>query len=213
MTDSKRRGRPPGDASADTAQRILDTARRLFAERGYAETTIKLVAARAGLTSAALYHYHPSKLDLYVAVHAECRQRFLAVLDAAQATALTFTDKVLAILDASERLQADDPIVGWFTASARVDVARRPELQAALRRGSDWWTQLCRTVVDTGVSTGELRADDHAVVMAFLSALLLGLGETAALDERLHARALAGSRLVLDAVLRGRLGRAAELVP
>ena len=57
------RGRPPGRTAAfdETRGRILDAATRLFAQRGYDATGLRLVADEVGLTSAALYHYFASK--------------------------------------------------------------------------------------------------------------------------------------------------------
>ena len=45
----------------ETRQRILDVARQEFAVHGYEATTNRRIAARAGITTAALYHYFPSK--------------------------------------------------------------------------------------------------------------------------------------------------------
>ncbi|MGV9779671.1 TetR/AcrR family transcriptional regulator [Streptosporangium sp. NPDC003464] len=44
----------------DTRRRILDAARRLFAERGYAATSLADIASAVGLTKTAVaYHFHP----------------------------------------------------------------------------------------------------------------------------------------------------------
>jgi AcrR family transcriptional regulator len=51
-----------------TAERILDAAEALFAERGYAGTTLRDVAARVGLRIPSLYNHFPSKDALYAAV-------------------------------------------------------------------------------------------------------------------------------------------------
>jgi len=51
-----------------TAQRILDAAEALFAERGYAGTTLRDVAESVGLRTPSLYNHFPSKESLYEAV-------------------------------------------------------------------------------------------------------------------------------------------------
>ena len=51
-----------------TAERILDAAETLFAERGYAEATLRDVAAEVGLRTPSLYNHFPSKEALYAAV-------------------------------------------------------------------------------------------------------------------------------------------------
>jgi AcrR family transcriptional regulator len=51
-----------------TAERILDAAEALFAERGYAGTTLRDVATRVDLRIPSLYNHFPSKDALYAAV-------------------------------------------------------------------------------------------------------------------------------------------------
>ena len=53
---------------AETAQRILDAAEALFAERGYAGTTLRDVAERVDLRIPSLYNHFESKESLYQAV-------------------------------------------------------------------------------------------------------------------------------------------------
>jgi len=60
-----RTGRRPG--SVDTRGRILDAARSSFGERGFEGTTIRGVAARAGVDPALIHHYFGSKQRLFVA--------------------------------------------------------------------------------------------------------------------------------------------------
>jgi AcrR family transcriptional regulator len=58
-TDS--RAVPQRAASEETRRLILDTALALFRERGFDETTIRDIAARAGLSLGAAYYYFKSK--------------------------------------------------------------------------------------------------------------------------------------------------------
>ena len=51
-----------------TAERILDAAEALFAERGYAGTTLRDVADEVGLRIPSLYNHFESKDSLYAAV-------------------------------------------------------------------------------------------------------------------------------------------------
>ncbi len=51
-----------------TAERILDAAETLFAERGYAGTTLRDVATAVGLRIPSLYNHFPNKESLYAAV-------------------------------------------------------------------------------------------------------------------------------------------------
>jgi AcrR family transcriptional regulator len=60
-----RTGRRPG--ASGTREAILDAARRAFAEYGYERTTIRGVAAAAGVDPALVHHYFGSKHGLFVA--------------------------------------------------------------------------------------------------------------------------------------------------
>ena len=51
-----------------TRARILDAAARLFAETGYERTTIRAIAAAAGVDAGLVMHYFGSKEDLFRAI-------------------------------------------------------------------------------------------------------------------------------------------------
>ncbi|BBY53620.1 TetR/AcrR family transcriptional regulator [Mycobacterium koreense] len=61
----RRRGRPPGHS--DTRERILTNARDLFANRGFAGTSVRAIAAAAGVDSALVHHYFGTKQQLFAA--------------------------------------------------------------------------------------------------------------------------------------------------
>jgi AcrR family transcriptional regulator len=59
--------RPPRDRAA-TRQRLLDAARRLFAEHGYDHVTVRMIAAAAGANVALINRYFGSKSALFAEV-------------------------------------------------------------------------------------------------------------------------------------------------
>lgn len=59
------RGRRPG--SPDTRAAILDAARELFAAGGFSGTSVRAVAAKAGVDPALVHHYFGTKDELFVA--------------------------------------------------------------------------------------------------------------------------------------------------
>ena len=65
MTTRAPRGRRPG--APDTRAAILAAAREQFASAGFSGTTIRAVAADAGVDAALVHHYFGSKDDLFVA--------------------------------------------------------------------------------------------------------------------------------------------------
>jgi len=50
---------------------ILDAAARLFSAEGYDRTSIRDIARNVGLLPGSVYHYFPSKRELFLAVHRE----------------------------------------------------------------------------------------------------------------------------------------------
>lgn len=58
-----------------TADRILDSARRLFNERGYAATTQAAIAADAGIAQGNLTYHFPAKQDIADRLLADAQQR------------------------------------------------------------------------------------------------------------------------------------------
>src|ERR1700754_988811 len=60
--------RTTGSTAGITKERILEAARELFAERGYAGTSIRDIAERLEMTKAALYYHFPGKQDVLAAL-------------------------------------------------------------------------------------------------------------------------------------------------
>jgi len=63
--ERKRPGRPPGNS--DTRERILRSARELFARNGIDKTSIRAIAADAGVDPALVHHYYGTKTQLFAA--------------------------------------------------------------------------------------------------------------------------------------------------
>lgn len=63
--DRKRPGRPPG--TSHTRDRILKSARELFARNGFDNASIRAVASDAGVDPALVHHYFGTKTQLFAA--------------------------------------------------------------------------------------------------------------------------------------------------
>lgn len=103
---SGRTARAPSKGASDTQARVLGAASDLFAERGFAGTTIREIAERAKVNVAAGHYHFGSKLELYLeAVSAQ-----FAALD--------------------ERLRAEDAHPG----ASPLEGVPQPEVEALLGR-------------------------------------------------------------------------------
>ncbi|MCU1645244.1 MAG: hypothetical protein JWN03_5519 [Nocardia sp.] len=63
MTDTGATTR--AEQARQTRQRIIDTARSMFSERGYEATTLQQIADEMGLTKAAVYYYFRTKAEIF----------------------------------------------------------------------------------------------------------------------------------------------------
>src|SRR5271165_4426809 len=106
-------------AKLSTKQRIEQAALQLFAAKGFEATGIRDIADRAGLSTAALYHYMGSKDELLVAFMVESMTELIraarAAIDgcndpAARLAALVRTHVGFHTLDAQRSLVADDEL-------------------------------------------------------------------------------------------------------
>jgi AcrR family transcriptional regulator len=68
-----------------TRQQILETAQRLFVERGYDATSLQMIADEMGLTKAAVYYHFRAKSDILHAAMLPGLQRIGVLLDEAAA--------------------------------------------------------------------------------------------------------------------------------
>lgn len=96
-TGAKRRGRPPNLAQVE---RILDTAERLFAERGYDATSMQALADDLEVNKALLFHYFASKDGLYAAVIKRFDEPLNAALGAEMDKATGPNDAIHRMVDA-----------------------------------------------------------------------------------------------------------------
>ena len=67
-SSGKSRRRPKGDKRDRTRTALLEAARALVREKGHARTTLEEVAARAGMTTGAIYGNFRNREDLFIAL-------------------------------------------------------------------------------------------------------------------------------------------------
>jgi len=204
--DKPKLGRPPASSSAETRGRIIDVARRSFAELGYEATTNRSLATEAGITTGAIYHYFESKLDIFMAVEQEVQSRVYLRFTAAERSATTFLGKLEAVLETAHELNREDASLAQFLGAARIDRMRVPELAEARTQSNTQRTRFFDDMVAFGVSTGEIDPADETNVTAMIQTITVGLTDAVSNDLAAHRAAIDG----LKALLEGRLIHAVE---
>jgi AcrR family transcriptional regulator len=71
-------------SEADTRQRLLDVAVRLFIRHSFAGTSLQMIADELGFTKAAIYYHFRTREQLLLAVMEPMLRRLRAVVDTAQ---------------------------------------------------------------------------------------------------------------------------------
>jgi AcrR family transcriptional regulator len=133
---TRRLGRPFQSDAVETRTRILREARLAFTTRGYDNTTNREISAGAGITAAAIYHYFPSKVDLFVAVYDDVQTKVYDAFDVAVAQHDTFLKKFDAIFDTMLELGDEDPMLASFVVGVVTEAEHHPDLREALNQVS-----------------------------------------------------------------------------
>jgi len=197
----RRVGRPPASDSTATRERILRTARTTFSELGYASTTNKHLAAAADVTTGAIYHYFDSKRDLYRAVYEYTQTFVYDRLDEAVANTSSFVTGIEDVLDVSHQLNNTDPSLARFLGAVRIDVRRNPELGSMFGPINVRRDDFFEALVDLGIATGEIDADDRARVLALIRVILIGLVDAVSDDQTTHRTAVEGIKRLIEGKL------------
>ncbi len=180
----RRRGRPANTSTDATVATVLVAARRSFAARGYAGTTNREIASRAGLAHTAIYNHFGSKAQLFTAVFIDVQDQLIVELDRSVSAAPDRPPFPAALLDAIEGLRLADPSYVEFLASMYVEVRRHDELRDVFQGGADFpivnrliELSAGSTVVDSSTESGG-DAD-----LWFWVAFALGLAQLGALAD------------------------------
>jgi len=159
---------------------IIETAERLFAERGYDGTSTARIAHEAGVPSGLVFYHFATKLDLLLAIVHERPTPSQVIRSATQArTVRRRLRAVVAVM--AEELERDR--------AARIIIFReaqaRPEIAA---RGAELFAEATTTVADVLSGADDIVVDQEQVQTAaelvvsrvFLDIVALGQAATAA---------------------------------
>ncbi|MDR6711662.1 AcrR family transcriptional regulator [Pseudomonas hunanensis] len=178
---------------------LLDTARQVFSEHGYAETSMDDLTAQADLTRGALYHHFGDKKGLLTAVvaqiDAEMDARLQAISDSASDPWQGFRDRCRAYLE-----MAREPQIQRIVLRDARAVLGTPAPQAQLHCVAS-----LKTLLETLMSQG-LVADADAQALAVmiggaLTESALWIAEAEGQSQRLE-QALAAMELLLNGLRR-----------
>lgn len=129
----------------DTRERILETAARLFHERGFAATGVATILREAGVNSGSLYHFFPSKEVLLQGVLEWYLERvYPEIMQPIEASEPDPVARVFRLLDwYRDYLVNNDCRLGCPVGNLALEVADcHPELKLLLHRNFGNWTTI-----------------------------------------------------------------------
>src|SRR5262249_47282141 len=153
---------PKGHASGAS---ILQTAAEVFAERGYADTTLSQLIARSGLTKGAFYFHFTSKEQLALAVLEEKQRQWLEFVSQRALAKPAAIDQLRALGPALIKLHREDPSAYSAPRLAR-DLARMPGLADTVRAQMRGWIDLVAGIISRAQQDGDLPAQLDATALA-----------------------------------------------
>ena len=155
-------------------EEILDAALACFASRGYHETSVDDIAARAGLSKGAIYWHFAGKREL-----------FLALIDRAAAPALALADTVADAPDWRAALhELFTRVPGQFEDALPLlklslefiaHSARDPGVRRRAEHKQEIWNAAVRAQIARGVAAGKLRPVAAEEVTLVIGATISGL--------------------------------------
>ena len=178
----------------DTRTIILETARRLFIQQGYAATSIRQLANEAGIGKATIYHHFKNKEALITTLLAEDVGPIQAVFDAVQA-GQDPRRRIAVAIEAGMRFFAET--AGFIQVARRELPGGRELTEAGFMAFYQECANLISQAISDGIESGIFRFVDAQASAQILMNLVHGAvasnqasGGAIKLDERQSAMIL-----------------------
>lgn len=165
---------------AESRQEILSTARRLFAERGYAGCRVSDIAREADMSQGNIYWYFSSKEEILKAVLTDGFENLgalMAEVAARSGTSMEKLDDLIARYIAFGREQGGNEFIAiFFTLIAQGGVERFQELGFDTRQIGFGYHQSVAAIITQGQAEGTVKQDlDPNLLSTFFFSFFNGL--------------------------------------
>jgi AcrR family transcriptional regulator len=141
----------------DTRESLLDAAEQIFAEKGFAGSSVREITARASVNLGAITYHFGSKAALFEAVIARAQQALVARLEAAAWGPGAPLDRIEAVARAHVEFMASRPNLRRLVMQVLLSGAAIPEAAAAqVRRAMG----VIASLIARGQIEGQVRPGD-----------------------------------------------------
>ncbi len=166
-------GGPATDRGGATLELVLSTSTELFAQCGYAATTMRQLAERAELPLSAFYYYFSSKYEVLCAIMDSGMARVEAAIEAAADPDSPAGEQLVALVRAHVLTHLEEPGVARVV-DGEIRALADPERRAITAR-RDAYERRFRRVLEQGVHEGTF-GRELDVRVAAMSILTMGTG-------------------------------------
>jgi AcrR family transcriptional regulator len=146
------------EAQAETAAAILDAAEPLFAQQGFAATTIKQIGAAAGVNPALIYYWFGSKEELYRRLLHRLFSTLVARGSEGLAASSSPGEAVRALLGVQSEVLSSHPSIARLMAREMADHGAAHAQEGIAQLAATVFARLC-ALIQEGQRAGVFRAD------------------------------------------------------
>lgn len=162
-----------GAPSEPTSVRIIHAATNQFFERGYHGTSVKDLAAEAGVRSATLYYHFPNKEEILVAIMRSTLTELAEAVESATTNEHGAADQLRTAVTTHIRFHVDHhPEVFLCDAELR---ALSPATRAEIVAQRDRYEEVFRAILRSGLASGVLDVPNVELVTRSLLAACSGV--------------------------------------
>ena len=156
-----------------TRERLVQAARELLDEGGYAAAPVQAIAARAGVSAGALYRHFPSKAALFVEVFREASSRDLVAMHEAASTG-GWIERLEAVIATFARRALSNRRLAWALVYEPVDPLVDAERLACRREYCRQMAALLREAMAAGEIPEQNAELSAAAVVGAIAESLVG---------------------------------------
>jgi AcrR family transcriptional regulator len=158
-------------------ERILDSAEKLFVEKGYADTSINDIAEDADFGRTSIYQYFNGKEEMYLRVLERYTDLLTERMAHAVSTADTVPNKIRAFLEILRRFAKEKPAFFelYFIQRYQVEPKLPDELRTELNAKRRMLENVFRNFYQDGIKRGEVRDISYKDASNLFFAQIMGM--------------------------------------
>ncbi len=166
---------------------IVEAAVEIIAERGIKETTLDLVAKKAGLSKGGLIHYFPTKKTLIETV---VKEFFSRIFERGKEIRDSYSDPYEQLVSFIWLYNRNDP--DYFTGyrmffEIMAIASANEEYRQVFHQWVNSWVELLEASIVKGVKKGDFNVDDPKEAAKTISAIYQGVASRWFLDPENHS--------------------------